>query len=92
MLRKIFRAIRDARRMALGIISAVIVLYIAPYFLDAVGCIGDAIGCIGESTCSIRGCLGMVYSAARQDTNLAACVIALAVILAAWRPDAVRPE
>ena len=35
---------------------------------------------------SFRQCLGKTYDQARQDTNLAAIIIALALILAALRP------
>ena len=62
------------------VIAVAIVVYIAPYIVGSTQCVSSA-----EQ--SVRDCLGQIYNEARSDTkSLAAGVIALAVILAAWRP------
>ena len=73
------RTLRGARFIALMVIAVAIVVYIAPYIVGSTQCVTSA-----EQ--SVRDCLGQIYNEARSDTNLAAGVIALAVILAAWRP------
>lgn len=71
--------IRNLRFLALLVILGAVVLYIAPYLVGAIECVGDM-------EPPIKQCLGKIYHDARSDTNLAAGIIALAVILAAWRP------
>ena len=80
----VFRRIRRARYVALVVIGFALAIYAAPYLVDA-------LQCAGESTADqVLECLGETYDRARQDTNLAAITIALAVTLAAWRPE--RPR
>ena len=80
----VFRRIRRARYVALVVIGFALAMYAAPYLVDA-------LQCAGESTADqVLECLGETYDRARQDTNLAAITIALAVTLAAWRPG--RPR
>lgn len=75
----IFGKIRDVRLIALSVIIAAVALYLAPYLVGALECVGD-------TEPPVKQCLGKIYHDARSDTNLAAGVIALAIILAAWRP------
>ena len=71
--------LRDVRLIALLIIVVAVALYLGPYVVDAMECVGDA-------EAPVKECLAEIYHNARSDTNLAAGVIALAIILAAWRP------
>ena len=71
--------LRDVRLIALFIIVVAVALYLGPYVVNAVECVGDVEPPASE-------CLSKIYDEARGDTNLAAGVIALAIILAAWRP------
>ena len=73
------RRLSYARFVALVVIAFAIVMYAAPYLLDAVQCTSQSLQPIGR-------CVVDVYDGARSDTNLAAGIIALAVTLAAWRP------
>ena len=78
------RRISRARYVALVVIGFALAMYAAPYLVDA-------LQCAGKSTADqVLECLGETYDRARQDTNLAAITIALAVTLAAWRPE--RPR
>ena len=72
---------RDARLIALSVIVIAVILYLAPYVVGATECIGEP-----KPKVTVRECMTDIYHDARSDTNLAAGVIALAVILAAWRP------
>ena len=74
-----FGKIRDVRLIALSVTVVAITLYLAPYLVGALECVGD-------TDLAVNKCLTKVYDEARSDTNLAAGIIALAVILAAWRP------
>lgn len=77
--RAISSGMRYARFVALLVIAFAIVMYAAPYAVDAAQCtISDAP--------PRSKCLAAAYNRARKDTNLAAGIIALAVTLAAWRP------
>ena len=76
--RGFFRRVSYARLAALLVIAFAIVMYAAPYLLDAVQC-------ISQVQQPLDKCLDKVYDQARRDTNLAAGIIALAVTLAAWR-------
>ena len=78
-----FRGIRRARYVALLVIALAIVMYAFPYLLDAAQCI------IEVEQPRLK-CLDTIYNRARRDTNLAAIIIALAVTLAAWRPERYR--
>ena len=71
--------LRGVRFVALLVIGIAITLYLAPYVADAGRCLDDA-------EPPVKECLGEIYAEMRADTNLAAGIIALAVILAAWRP------
>ena len=73
--------LRDARLIALSVIVIAVILYLAPYVVGATECIGKP-----KPKVTVRECMTDIYHDARSDTNLAAGVIALAVILAAWRP------
>ena len=75
----VFRRIRRARYVALVVIGFAIAMYSAPYIIDAGQCIVEADQALE--------CLDKIYDRARRDTNLAAIIIALAVTLAAWRPE-----
>ena len=77
-----FRGIRRARYVALVVIGFATAMYSAPYVIDA----GQ---CIVEAEQALK-CLDKIYNRARRDTNLAAIIIALAVTLAAWRPERYR--
>ena len=76
--RALFRRVSYARLVALLVVAFAIVMYAAPYLLDAVQCTSQ----IEEP---LDKCLDKVYDEARRDTNLAAGIIALSVTLAAWR-------
>ena len=78
-LRGLFRRVSYARLAALLVIAFAIVMYAAPYLLDAVQCTSQ----IHQQP--LDKCLDKVYDQARRDTNLAAGIIALSVTLAAWR-------
>ena len=80
----VFRRIRRARYVALVVIGFALAMYAAPYLVDALQCAGES------AADQVLECLGETYDRARQDTNLAAITIALAVTLAAWRPE--RPR
>ena len=80
----IFRRTRQTRNMALVVIAVAIITYASPYFVDALQCANQ--NAAGQAL----KCLDKVYDRARRDTNLAAITIALAVTLAAWRPE--RPR
>lgn len=75
------RRIGHARYVALVVIGLAIAMYSAPYLLDALRC-----GNENEADQALE-CLDKIYDRARRDTNLAAIIIALAVTLAAWRPE-----
>ena len=77
-LRGLFRRVSYASLAALLVIAFAIVMYAAPYLLDAVQCTSQ----VDEP---LDKCLDQVYDQARGDTNLAAGIIALSVTLAAWR-------
>ena len=77
-LRALFRRVSYARLVALLVVAFAIVMYAAPYLLDAVQCTSQIAEPLDE-------CLDKVYDEARRDTNLAAGIIALSVTLAAWR-------
>lgn len=83
-----FRKIRDIRLIALLIIAAAITMYVAPYLFGVMRCIDqpDHQAKSTEQPIAVRECMTEIYHHARSDTNLAAGVIALAIILAAWRP------
>ena len=65
--------------LALVVVAFAVVMYASPYLLDAVRC-------VTEVEHPLNKCLGETYDEARQDTNLAAIIIALAITLAALRP------
>ena len=75
------RRMGRARYVALAVIAFAIIMYAAPYFVDALQC-----GNENDAEQALK-CLDKIYSRARRDTNLAAIIIALAVTLAAWRPE-----
>ena len=75
----IFGKIRDVRLIALFVKVVAVARYLAPYLVGAIECVSD-------TTLPVKQCLSDIYDEARGDTNLAAGIIALAVILAAWRP------
>ena len=70
--------------LALVVIAFAIVMYASPYLLDAAQCINEVEQLRGK-------CLEKTYNQARQDTNLAAIIIALAITLAALRPGQDTP-
>ena len=77
----LFGRLRDARLIALSVIVAAVILYLAPYVVGATECIGKP-----NPKVTVRECITDIYHDARPDTNLAAGIIAPAIILAAWRP------
>ena len=77
----IFRRIRRARYVAMVVIGLALAMYAAPYLVDALQCVNE-----NEADQALK-CLDKIYDRARRDTNLAAIIIALAVTLAAWRPE-----
>ena len=83
-----FGKIRDVRLVALSIIVVDVAMYVAPYLFGVMGCIDQPELQVKrtEEPATVKECLSHVYHEARSDTNLAAGVIALAIILAAWRP------
>ena len=95
-LKSAFRELRNVRLIALLLIGIAIILYTAPYLADVAQCVDrrdaaaihpTALACADEPMPSYLQCLGNTYDRARRDTNLAAIIIALAVTLAAWRPE-----
>ena len=84
------RRVGLARYAALVVITLALFLYLTPYVVDALQCVRSAEQPAAQredgTDLSFRQCLGETYDMARQDTNLAAIIIALAVILAALRP------
>ena len=83
-----FSKIRDVRLIALLIIVVAIAMYVAPYLFGMMRCI-DEPELLAKATAqpiTVRECMTEIHHNARSDTNLAAGVIALAIILAAWRP------
>ena len=78
-IRSVFSRMRYAQFVALLVIAFAIVMYAAPYAIDAAQCT------VSDQPPRSK-CLAAAYNRARKDTNLAAGVIALAVTLAAWRP------
>ena len=100
-LKSAFRELRSVRLIALLLIGIAIILYTAPYLADAAQCVDrrdaantypTALACADEVMPSYLQCLGNAYDRARRDTNLAAIIIALAVTLAAWRPELRHPR
>ena len=96
-IRRTLARIGDAGFIALVVIALAFFLYITPYVVDAVQCVPSTKQPAqqredGEdgTDLSFWQCLGKTYNQARRDTNLAAIIIALAVTLAAWRPE--RPR
>ena len=81
----VVQRIAHARYVALVVIAFAIIMYASPYFLDAAQCIIEV-----EQPRS--KCLQKTYNQARRDSNLAAIIIALAVTLAAWRPERYPPR
>ena len=80
----VFRRIRRARYVALVVIGFALAMYAAPYLVAALHCADEG------AADQVLECLDKIYDLARRDTNLAAIIIALAVTLAAWRPE--RPR
>ena len=80
----ISRRTRQTRNIALVVIAVAIITYASPYFVDALQCANQ------NAAEQALKCLDKIYDRARRDTNLAAIIIALAVTLAAWRPE--RPR
>ena len=78
-VRSALSRMRYVRFVALLVIAFAIVMYAAPYAIDAAQCT------ISNEPPRSK-CLAAAYNSARKDTNLAAGIIALAVTLAAWRP------
>ena len=82
-----FERVRNVRLVAILIIGIAIALYVAPYLFGVVRCVDQP-----EPNATVKQCLAQIYDDARSDTNLAAGIIALAIILAAWRPAQDGPE
>ncbi len=89
-----FGKIRDVRLIALLIITVAIAMYVAPYLFGVMGCVDqpERQADTPEQPVTVKECMAKIYHDARSDTNLAAGIIALAIIMAAWRPVQDRPE
>ena len=89
-----FGKIRDVRLIALLIITVAIAMYVAPYLFGVMRCVDqpERQADTPEQPVTVKECMAEIYHDARSDTNLAAGIIALAIIMAAWRPVQDRPE